>query len=35
MQELLFYTIDENYIKYLSKYEKHVSYNKSQTIYIS
>ncbi len=31
MEELLFYTIDENYIKYLSKYEKHISYNKDET----
>ena len=28
MKELLFYTMDSKYIKYLSKYEKHVSYNK-------
>ena len=30
MEELLFYIIDENYIKYLSKYEKHISYNKDE-----
>lgn len=29
MKELLFYTIDNDYIKYLSQYDKHVSYNKS------
>lgn len=28
MKELLFYTIDKNYIKYLSKFENNVSYNK-------
>ena len=28
MEELLFYTVDKNYIKYLSKFESHVSYNK-------
>ena len=28
MEELLFYTIDKDYIKYLSKFESHVSYNK-------
>ena len=27
MEELLFYTVDKNYIKYLSKFESHVSYN--------
>ncbi len=31
MKELLFYTIDENYIKYLSKFESHISYNKDET----
>lgn len=30
MEELLFYTVDKNYIKYLSKFEKHVSYNKDE-----
>lgn len=30
MKELLFYTVDKNYIKYLSKFEKHVSYNKDE-----
>ncbi len=30
MEELLFYVVDKNYIKYLSKFEKHVSYNKSE-----
>lgn len=30
MKELLFYTIDNNYIKYLSKFEKHISYNKDE-----
>ena len=30
MKELLFYTIDKNYIKYLSEFEKHVSYNKDE-----
>lgn len=30
MKELLFYTIDKNYIKYLSEFEKHVSYNKEE-----
>jgi len=30
MEELLFYIIDKNYIKYLSKFEKHVSYNKDE-----
>ena len=28
MEELLFYTVDKNYIKYLSEFEKHISYNK-------
>lgn len=28
MEELLFYTVDRNYIKYLSEFEKHISYNK-------
>lgn len=31
MEELLFYVVDKNYIKYLSKFEKHVSYNKDET----
>lgn len=30
MQELLFYTINKEYIKYLSKYDSHVSYNKDE-----
>ncbi len=30
MEELLFYTIDKNYIKYLSKFESNVSYNKEE-----
>lgn len=30
MKELLFYTIDKNYIKYLSEFESHVSYNKEE-----
>lgn len=30
MEELLFYTVDSNYIKYLSKFEKHISYNKDE-----
>lgn len=30
MEELLFYTVDKNYIKYLSKFEKHISYNKDE-----
>lgn len=30
MEELLFYTIDKNYIKYLSEFEKHISYNKDE-----
>lgn len=30
MEELLFYIIDRNYIKFLSKFEKHVSYNKDE-----
>lgn len=30
MEELLFYTVDKNYIKYLSKFENHVSYNKDE-----
>lgn len=28
MEELLFYTVNKNYIKYLSRFESHVSYNK-------
>lgn len=31
MEELLFYTIDKEYIKYLSDFETHVSYNKEET----
>ena len=30
MEELLFYIVDKNYIKYLSKFEKHISYNKDE-----
>lgn len=30
MEELLFYTVDKNYIKYLSEFESHVSYNKDE-----
>ena len=30
MKELLFYTIKKEYIKYLSKFEGHVSYNKDE-----
>lgn len=30
MEELLFYVVDKNYIKYLSEFEKHVSYNKEE-----
>ena len=30
MEELLFYVIDKNYIKYLSEFEKNVSYNKDE-----
>ena len=30
MEELLFYIVDKNYIKYLSKFESHVSYNKDE-----
>lgn len=30
MEELLFYVVDRNYIKYLSEFEKHVSYNKDE-----
>lgn len=30
MEELLFYTIDKNYIKYLSEFDKHISYNKEE-----
>lgn len=30
MEELLFYTVDINYIKFLSGFEKHVSYNKDE-----
>ena len=28
MKELLFYTVNREYIKYLSMYDEHVSYNK-------
>lgn len=30
MKELLFYTVDKDYIKYLSEFETHVSYNKEK-----
>ena len=30
MEELLFYIVDKNHIKYLSEFEKHVSYNKDE-----
>ena len=30
MEELLFYTVNKNYIKYLSRFESHVSYNKDE-----
>lgn len=30
LKELLFYTVDRNYIKYLSGFESHVSYNKDE-----
>lgn len=30
MEELLFYTIDKDYIKYLIKFERHISYNKDE-----
>lgn len=30
MEELLFYTVDKDYIRYLSKFERHVSYNKDE-----
>lgn len=30
MEELLFYVVDKNYIKFLSKFESHVSYNKDE-----
>ena len=30
MEELLFYTVDKKYVKYLSNFEKHVSYNKDE-----
>ena len=33
MEELLFYTVNKNYIKYLSKFENHVSYNKDELGY--
>lgn len=31
LKEFLFYTIDKNYIKYLSQFEPHISYNKEET----
>ena len=30
MEELLFYVVDKKYIKYLSVFEKHISYNKDE-----
>lgn len=30
MEELLFYVVDKDYIKYLSEFDKHVSYNKDE-----
>ena len=30
MEELLFYTVDRNYIRYLSEFESHISYNKDE-----
>ena len=30
MEELLFYIIDKKYIKYLSRFEDHISYNKDE-----
>ena len=30
MEELLFYTVDKNYIKYLSKFESHINSNKEE-----
>lgn len=30
LKELLFYTIDKNYIEYLSQFENHISYNKDE-----
>lgn len=30
MEELLFYKVDKNYIKCLSKFERNVSYNKDK-----
>ena len=33
MNELLFYTIDKEYIKYLSEFDCHVSYNKDEKVH--
>ena len=33
MKQLSFYTVDKNYIKYLSLYEEHVSYNKNEIVH--
>jgi len=30
LRELLFYTVDSEYIKYLSEFDNHVSYNKEE-----
>lgn len=30
MEELLFYIVDKNYIKYLSEFDTHISYNKDE-----
>ena len=30
MKKLNFYTIDDNYIEYLSEFDKHIAYNKNQ-----
>lgn len=31
LKNLNFYIIDENYINYLSQFDKHIAYNKDQT----
>lgn len=31
IEKLNFYTINDNYIKYLSKYDEHIAYNKEET----
>ena len=30
LRKLNFYIIDDNYIKYLSQFDKHISYNKNE-----